>query len=79
MAISRFVYFDPKLRPGADDRGVRPSSRFKSAIAFVVGGGNYSEYENLIEHVEGNIVYGATSLVTGEQYLRILEEPTRDT
>lgn len=42
-----FVYIDPKARQGA----TRVTAPFTEAIVFVVGGGNYSEYQNLQDHI----------------------------
>ncbi|KAF0982781.1 hypothetical protein FDP41_010760 [Naegleria fowleri] len=62
---------------------------FSDVIAFVVGGGNYMEYQNLIQHFKAksiktgstfNVTYGSTDILTGEQFLddlRTLGEKTR--
>lgn len=43
-----FLYFDPKL--GKNNRSPRQNKvSFQEAIVFVVGGGNYVEYQNLQE------------------------------
>lgn len=47
-----FKYFDPKLlKPG----GSAPSrAMYQEAIVFVVGGGNYMEYQNLMDSCKVN-------------------------
>lgn len=47
-----FLYLDPKqLKSGSSTTEV-PQGRapFDEAIAFMVGGGNYAEYQNLVDH-----------------------------
>lgn len=43
-----FLYLDPKLLKGGD---VVPKNRapFQDAVVFMVGGGNYIEYQNLVD------------------------------
>lgn len=47
--------------------------KFKEAIVFVIGGGNYAEYQNLIDSTKKGfgkqITYGSTNVVTGEEFL----------
>ena len=55
----------------------RVAGPFKEAIVFMVGGGNYLEYESLSGWASRaqpprSIVYGATELLTGEQFLQQL-------
>lgn len=70
VCAKRFTYHDPKVKPDAIENGPRNLMPFQDAIAFVVGGGNYIEYENLIEHLHGRgIVYGASALLGGAQFL----------
>ncbi len=54
-------------------------SPFEEAIVFVIGGGNYVEYENLRawggrQVPTKNIVYGCTELVNAEEFLEQLNE-----
>ncbi|CAN8065302.1 unnamed protein product, partial [Agarophyton chilense] len=80
----------PRVQTGIDfmtAEGRRPSSRhnshrmvFSDAIVFVVGGGNYVEYDNCIEAVGAasntttprNVLYGTTEILTAEDYLQQL-------
>ncbi len=81
-----YLYFDPKLVGKAGPVPV-PRSRapFTDAIVFVVGGGNYIEYQNLRDYCARSatgsssalaaasharrVVYGATELVAPSQFL----------
>lgn len=49
--IDDYLYFDPKLLRGSD---VCPKNRapFQDAIVFVIGGGNYIEYQNLVDFIK---------------------------
>ncbi len=42
-----FRYFDPKLWKAS--AGVPPKATYGEAIVFVVGGGNYMEYQNIMD------------------------------
>lgn len=46
-----YIYLDPKLLKGGD---VQPKNRaaFQDAIVFIVGGGNYIEYQNLADFIK---------------------------
>lgn len=46
-----YIYLDPKLLKCGD---TIPKSRapFQDAIVFVVGGGNYIEYQNLVDFIK---------------------------
>ena len=47
-----YRYFDPKLLRATDPNTItRSKSPFNEAIVFVVGGGNYIEYQNLVDYV----------------------------
>lgn len=46
-----YLYLDPKLLKRGD---TMPTTRapFQDAIVFVVGGGNYIEYQNLVDFIK---------------------------
>lgn len=82
-----FSYIDPMLK-GGGARGVDPSlanhSRppFRDIIVFVVGGGCYTEYQNLQDLAQRrsttgggpiSITYGCTEMLNGENFLSQLE------
>lgn len=55
-----FGYFDPKA--GRGKKATRARAPFQEAIVFVVGGGNYLEYQNLLEmaqRTKRHIIYGS--------------------
>ena len=70
-----YLTFDAKAPPG---KAQRPVGAFKEAIVFMIGGGNYLERESLVcwaaRAVPGpkHIVYGATELLNGEDFVRQL-------
>uniref|UniRef100_A0A8D8G4D2 Protein sly1 homolog n=2 Tax=Culex pipiens TaxID=7175 RepID=A0A8D8G4D2_CULPI len=77
--LDDYLYLDPKLLKGGD---VVPKNRapFQDAIVFMVGGGNYIEYQNLVDFIKtkqtGNasrrIIYGASTLTNAKQFLKQL-------
>jgi len=70
-----YLYYDPKSVKGSDPSKI-PNNRmqFQDAIVFVVGGGNYNEYQNLLEYANRqnppkNITYGTTELLTAQEFI----------
>lgn len=49
--VDDYLYLDAKLLKGGD---VAPKGRspFQDAIVFVIGGGNYIEYQNLVDFIK---------------------------
>ena len=49
-----FRYFDPKLLKPTDAGNSVPRNRasYQEAIVFMVGGGNYAEYQNLVDYAK---------------------------
>lgn len=49
--LDDFLYLDPKLLKGGD---IVPKNRapFQDAVVFMVGGGNYIEYQNLVDFIK---------------------------
>ncbi|KAJ5078191.1 sec1 family domain-containing protein [Anaeramoeba ignava] len=65
-----FDYLDPKKMP-------KYQTPFKSAIVFVVGGGNPSEFINLkqfsdSQQMKRNIIYGSTEIINAQEFLNQL-------
>ena len=63
-----YLYLDPRVRGDVDVAALRNAARApaREAIAFVIGGGCYAEYQNLQTVAEGgkrNITYGSTEIV----------------
>lgn len=71
-----YLYFDPK----ASSRGgniPRRNTPFTQAIVFAVGGGNYVEYQNLLDYAKKmqpakKIIYGTTEMLTPHDFLQQL-------
>ncbi|KAM9294459.1 sec1 family domain-containing protein 1 [Gastrophryne carolinensis] len=69
-----YRYFDPKMLRGNDSSVPRNKNPFQEAIVFVVGGGNYIEYQNLVDYIKTkqgkHILYGCTELFNASQFLK---------
>lgn len=77
-----YCYFDPKAQK---DNETQRKKIFQHAIVFVVGGGNYIEYQNLVDYSKSKsryasgptnskyVIYGATDFVNATQFLQQLE------
>lgn len=79
--IEDYRYFDPKLSKATENRTPEPRTSFQDAIVFVVGGGNYIEYQNLVEYCKQSktgkpnpkrVIYGCTDLVNADQFIEQL-------
>ena len=78
-----YTYFDPKVQ--RDNEAPRKKT-FQEAVVFVVGGGNYIEYQNLVEYCKSksrnatgltglrHVIYGSTDLMSATQFLEQLEK-----
>ncbi|XP_057315820.1 sec1 family domain-containing protein 1-like [Hydractinia symbiolongicarpus] len=72
-----YRYFDPKMLKVSESS--QRNKSFQDAIVFIVGGGNYIEYANLIsyEKRQGNnqkkITYGCSELLNANQFLKQLQ------
>lgn len=49
-----YAYFDPKILRGNMDNIPRAKNAFQDAIVFVIGGGNYTEYQNLMSYASSS-------------------------
>ncbi|XP_002732351.1 sec1 family domain-containing protein 1-like [Saccoglossus kowalevskii] len=76
-----YRYFDPKMLRVTDSSAIpRNRTPFQEALVFVVGGGNYIEYQNLVDYVKNktgagtsrHITYGCSELLNAAQFLRQL-------
>lgn len=77
--IEDYLYLDPKQLKHTDQM---PKNRptFQDVIVFVVGGGNYIEYQNLVDYVKQRsgtgvnkrVIYGSSTLVNAKQLLKQL-------
>lgn len=64
-----YLYLDPRAPAGSPP--ARGRSQFRRAVAFVVGGGNYVEFQSVQESAqrEGRqVIFGSTDLVNAEAF-----------
>lgn len=70
-----YLYFDPRITRGSHTKKPKRQS-YNKAVVFVVGGGNYLEYQNLQEwahsqlHNPKKVMYGSTSIATPQEFLK---------
>ncbi|XP_071971508.1 sec1 family domain-containing protein 1 [Engystomops pustulosus] len=73
-----YRYFDPKMLRGNDSSIPRNKNPFQEAIVFMVGGGNYIEYQNLVDYIKTkqgkHILYGCTELFNAAQFVKQLSQ-----
>lgn len=67
-----YLYLDPRGPKGANPPSRKPA--FNEAMVFVVGGGNYFEYGNLLEWAgrqtqKKYVAYGSTDIITAKGFL----------
>ncbi|XP_064599833.1 sec1 family domain-containing protein 1-like [Liolophura sinensis] len=79
--VEDYKYFDPKLLRGDSSSIPRNKTPFQEAIVFMVGGGNYIEYQNLVDYAKSKsstipkrVVYGCSDLVNANQFLKQLSK-----
>ena len=85
--VEDYRYFDPKLLRGTGDApsqntGARSRIHFSDAVVFTIGGGNYIEYQNLMDYARSRagtsvqpqkqIIYGSTNLQNASHFLKQL-------
>ncbi|VDM38214.1 unnamed protein product [Toxocara canis] len=68
-----YRYFDPKLmHSGRESQRARGATVAQDVIVFVIGGGNYVEYQNINDYGKSKglsrITYGCTELVNPKQF-----------
>nr|XP_032801307.1 sec1 family domain-containing protein 1 [Petromyzon marinus] len=73
-----YRYFDPKLIRGNDSSTARSKNPFQEAVVFMIGGGNYIEYQNLMDYIKTKpgkrVTYGSTELLNSTQFLKQLSK-----
>ncbi|XP_067334949.1 sec1 family domain-containing protein 1 [Channa argus] len=73
-----YRYFDPKMLRGSESSIPRNKNPFQEAIVFVVGGGNYIEYQNLADYAKSKqgkkVVYGCSELFSAAQFIKQLSQ-----
>jgi len=72
----KYLYYDPKLARKNGNIPRKSKSPYSNAIVFVVGGGNYNEYQNLTEYAKSKqgkqVSYGCMELLNSEDFLEQL-------
>jgi len=62
-----------KFKKKSEIQQYQKNTPFKEAIVFIVGGGNYVEYQNLQDYSKKQpskrIVYGSTQILSATQFL----------
>jgi Sec1 family len=86
--LDSFLMFDPKVQADSDSLTEERMRRmvFSDAVLFVVGGGNYVEYEDCLSTIQSdmgsgerrNLLYGTTQLLNAEQFIKQLEFSSSD-
>uniref|UniRef100_A0A1A8KDF3 Sec1 family domain-containing protein 1 n=2 Tax=Nothobranchius kuhntae TaxID=321403 RepID=A0A1A8KDF3_NOTKU len=73
-----YRYFDPKMLRGSESSIPRNKNPFQEAIVFVVGGGNYIEYQNLVDYSKSKpgrkVLYGCSELFNASQFMKQLAQ-----
>ena len=74
-----YLYFDPKVTktgPRSLKSSGRGGSMYQDAIVFMVGGGNYIEYQNLqaLQGPSRKITYGSTEILNAKMFLAQLSK-----
>ncbi|XP_053291002.1 sec1 family domain-containing protein 1 [Pleuronectes platessa] len=73
-----YRYFDPKMLRGSESSIPRNKNPFQEAIVFVVGGGNFIEYQNLVDYGKSKqgkkVVYGCSELFNAAQFIKQLSQ-----
>jgi hypothetical protein len=69
-----YLYLDPKVTKGGPIAVPKSRSPFEEAFVFMVGGGNYIEYQNLQDYsqrgeLKRTITYGVSELVSPTEFL----------
>eukprot|EP01135_Chromosphaera_perkinsii_P004088 Nk52_evm7s269 gene=Nk52_evmTU7s269 len=74
-----YRYYDPKTLRAEGGAVPKNKTTFQDCIVFVVGGGSYVEYQNLVDYIKRqtvpkSITYGTTELLNPKQFIRQLHE-----
>ncbi|KAJ3214255.1 Vesicle trafficking between the ER and Golgi [Dinochytrium kinnereticum] len=73
-----YLYFDPKAPKGVSSRLKKAKATYQEAIVFVIGGGNYLEYQNIQDYAargvqKKKIAYGSTEILSSSQFVAQLD------
>lgn len=74
-----FLYLDPKITTAPGGDVPRQRTPFRDVLVFMIGGGNYNEYQNLMAYAQSQppqaprtVSYGCTELLSPEEFLQQL-------
>ncbi|TYZ68314.1 hypothetical protein PybrP1_006755 [[Pythium] brassicae (nom. inval.)] len=74
-----FLYLDPKITAARGGDVPRQRTPFREVLVFMIGGGNYNEYQNLMAYAKSQppqaprvVSYGCTELLSPEEFLQQL-------
>ena len=71
-----YLYLDPRVKGDVDVATLRHATRapVREVIAFMIGGGCYSEYQNLqmVADERRNVTYGSTEIVDPCSFLKLM-------
>jgi len=82
--VDDYRYFDPKLVRATDNASIpRSRSPFQESVVFVIGGGNYIEYQNLQDYAKAKggskrITYGCSDLLNASAFVNQLAQLGND-
>ncbi|EDO32378.1 predicted protein [Nematostella vectensis] len=82
--VEDFRYFDPKMLRVTDSSSIpRNKTPFQEAIVFMVGGGNFIEYQNLMDYAKRSsgtkkVFYGASEVLNASQFIKQLSRLGED-
>lgn len=82
--VDDYRYFDPKLVRATDNASIpRSRSPFQESVVFVIGGGNYIEYQNLRDYSKSKggskrITYGCSDLMNAASFVSQLTQLGKD-
>jgi len=78
LGVENYLYYDPRVQKKMRQTAIpRKNTPFRDAIVFVIGGGNYVEYQNLQEYGRKQpakrIIYGSTEVLKASEFIQQLD------
>jgi len=77
LGVDSYVYLDPRVQKKMRQTSIpRKNTPFKDGIVFIIGGGNYVEYQNVQDYAKKQpakrIIYGSTEILSANQFVQQL-------
>ncbi len=72
-----YLYLDPRVRAENVPFQARTRSEFKRGIVFMIGGGCYEEYHNIMQSqksMDREFIYGCTEMINASNFMKQLSE-----